>query len=91
MQVHYNSKTSTGGLDTTDAHNTSQDNADEEADEEVHVVTMRRGPHGPYQKIVTTDSPREEGRESTSSLTSKKNAKRANLYAWLSLQSLPEV
>ncbi|XP_021348394.1 uncharacterized protein KIAA1109-like [Mizuhopecten yessoensis] len=58
--------------------------------EDIHVVMMRKGPHGPYPKLVSTDSV--ESKESyTSGYSGKRaNFKRANLYAWISLSSLPE-
>lgn len=66
-------------------------------DEEQEEVMMRRKFSPPLPRVPPRPQPpfsleSIESRESTSSAPSKKSGvKKANLYAWLSLQSLPEV
>lgn len=66
-------------------------------DEEQEEVMMRRKFSPPPPRVPPRPQPpfsleSIESRESTSSAPSKKSGvKKANLYAWLSLQSLPEV
>ncbi|XP_062586140.1 bridge-like lipid transfer protein family member 1 isoform X2 [Saccostrea cucullata] len=67
-------------------------------DEEQEEVMLRRRSSPPPPTVKSPSRPQPhftlesfESRESTSSMSSKKSGvKKANLYAWLSLQSLPE-
>ncbi|KAK3100226.1 hypothetical protein FSP39_016558 [Pinctada imbricata] len=89
LKVHYNSKISPGIMDATSNPDIGDDKSESEGrvastDEE---VVLRKKPIALRHSPVTQDSV-----DSSVSFTSARRlgVKKANLYAWLSLQSLPE-
>ena len=88
LQVHYNSKTTSGNIDAAVTPETDRSARDllpqEDPYDEEDVVVIRR------PKSTHLLSP---GNDVTDTSINKQKAgvKKAKLYAWLSLQSLPEV
>ncbi|XP_076117611.1 bridge-like lipid transfer protein family member 1 isoform X3 [Mytilus galloprovincialis] len=89
VKVHYNSKTSNGIIESAYSPESVRDLLpQEDAHTEEEVVVIRRPKSNQF--VSPTTSTASDCTDSNISLRQKPGVKKAKLYAWLSLQSLPE-